>query len=442
MEKFIIIINIFFYLTSCGNSTPANPEGISNQTLASVGNMLSSSNDPFIGKFTGQLSGNNLVLEIKKVSGSNYHLFLNGLGPDYAQLNGNLLTGVSAGLSFTIKEDPDGIILNIKNQDVKLVREGRNSNSAQQIAENTSRTIQTSADPFEGSFSGYIDNNPITIKLDKVNQNEYSFYFNGQGPMTVNKTGNLIQLSEAGMVFTLESNSNGLVLKGNGREINLSRSGSSVSSNSQGSTTQENDPFSGQFDVVFQGQIRESWNIKKINSNQYQLSSPKGNTMGTRNGNKLTGFDDVAKIGYEIEFKDGQLTMQAAGYVFNLNKKSSYQSNTNSAGNIDPRLIGLWVGSSSYTSRGGVGTASISRGYRYLFKQDGTYQTISESGGGGDYWSGTSSGGVETGNFQVSSINSDGGFINLNGTQLEYTFFDSGNKMKMGSIIYSRRRID
>ena len=133
--------------------------------------------------------------------------------------------------------------------------------------------------------------------------------------------------------------------------------------------------------------------------------------------------------------------MQAAGYVFNLNKKSSYQSNTNSAGNIDPRLIGLWVGSSSYTSRGGVGTASISRGYRYLFK-DGTYQTISESGGGGDYWSGTSSGGVETGNFQVSSINSDGGFINLNGTQLEYTFFDSGNKMKMGSIIYSRRRID
>ena len=67
----------------------------------------------------------------------------------------------------------------------------------------------------------------------------------------------------------------------------------------------------------------------------------------------------MAKIGYEIEFKDGQLTMQAAGYVFNLNKKSSYQSNTNSAGNIDPRLIGLWVGSSSYTSRGGVGTASI-----------------------------------------------------------------------------------
>ena len=256
--------------------------------------------------------------------------------------------------------------------------------------------------------------------------------------MSVNKTGNLIQLSEAGMVFTLEPNSNGLVLKGNGREINLSRSGSSINSNSQETSSIEDDPFSGQFDIVFQGQIRESWSIRKVNSNQYQLTSPKGNTMGTRNGNKLTGFDDVAKIGYEIELRDGQLTMQAAGYVFNLNKKSSSQINANSSGNIDPRLVGLWVGSNSYTSRGGVGTASISSGYRYLFNQDGTYHTKSESGGGGDYWSGTSSSGVETGNYSVSGINSSGGYINLNGTQLEYAFYDSGNKMKMGRIIYYR----
>jgi len=426
------LILIVFLMTSNAGCQSNSLNSNSNASSDDMSKKVES--DSFIGIFMGEYGGTSLKLIINKVGPEQYEIFLNGEGPDQAKLSGNELEGTSSGLIFRIRKIQDGLNLNISNNNITFLRESLSKENDQKTFQKfESNTLNNNSDPFEGSFFGTIDNGPVKVKFDKINEREYSFYFNGLGPMTVSKIGNAIQVTESGYVFRFEPNANGLLLKGNGKTVELNR---------ENVNTQETDEdlFSGQYDLAYQGQIRDKWTIRKINNSQYQLSSPKGSTMATKGGNKLKCYDASSGTSIIIEYLENQLIMNIAGTIFKMiNKQPLSQVNQNMGNNADPRLFGLWVGSKSHNSYGGVGTASIASSYKYYFKQDGTYETVSSIAGGGANWGGSTSEPIETGNYQILSTSIDGGYIDINGNQVEYTFYSGGNKMKMGGIIYERR---
>lgn len=312
------------------------------------------SKDPFVGNYKGSAGGNSLTLEIKRQAEGQYHVYTNGLGPDFASLQGEVLKGSSAGLEFFIRLSDKGVILNIANQDIAFTRDG----------------------------------------------------------------------STSGLSAAIRPQS------GDGNSSSQAGPGSQTAS----------DPFEGIYDVSFQGQVRERWTIRRRGNSQYDLISPSGSLVGSRNNNQISGFDNINNISFTLGTKGSGLVLNVAGVQFDLiNRQPLAQASGMGSNSIDNRLLGVWSGSSSYNSYGGVGDASISFGQAYGFKADGTYEYKDFNAGGGAAWSTSSEGGIQTGTYQIIRMDHEGGVINVNGRQMEYVFFSNGSKMKMGSMIYNRK---
>lgn len=310
--------------------------------------------DPFEGNYKGNAGGVSLTLEIRRQADGQYHVYTNGLGPDFASLQGEVLKGSSAGLEFSIRLAEKGVILNIDNQDIEFGRA--------ELATGMANAI--------------------------------------------------------------------------GSQSHDKKPSSDLEESSQGTK----DPFEGIYDVSFQGQVRERWTIRSRGNSQYDLISPSGSLVGTRNGNLISGFDNINNISFTLESREKRLILNVAGVQFELtNRQALNQQKGNASNSIDNRLLGVWSGSSSHTSYGGVGDASISFGQAYGFKADGTYEYKDFNAGGGAEWSASSESGIQTGTYQIIRMDQSGGVVSVNGRQMEYVFFSEGAKMKMGSMIYSRR---
>lgn len=225
MYSIFTSISIF----ACVNAGSANQDKVHQMEQIKSNNQ---SSDPFLGKYQGNAAGTNLSLEIKKQSEGQYHVFTNGLGPDFASRHGDVLKGISDGFEFLIRVSGNGVILNMGNQDVIFTREngysgvvgavGVNSSSGNDAAKVQTQGQRTN-DPFEGVYDviyqGQI-REKWTIKHNSGNQ--YSLISPGA---TVMGTRNNYQISGFdnvnNMSFTLELNGERLFLNVSGIQFEL-----------------------------------------------------------------------------------------------------------------------------------------------------------------------------------------------------------------------------
>lgn len=309
--------------------------------------------DPFVGKYNSEGGLFALQLEIKIESPGKYLLYTNGQGPDYATRQGDVLSGTSAGIEFTVRKSTEGLILHIAEQDLLLIKEQLSDHSDKKEA-----------------------SQPPTSNTTKPSKT-----------------------SEKSL-----------------------------------------DPFEGIYDLSYQGQIREQWTIRSLGNHLYELESPSGVSQAQRKDNKLSGFDSANNLGFEILKNENDLTLSVSGLKLSLiNRKPLPAAADPKQFNPDRRLIGLWSGSSSLNSSGGVGSASMAFGQDYVFKADGTYEYRSYSVGGGADWSASSNGDVERGRYQVIKQSQDGGTVKIGARQFQYTFFDNQYQMKMGNTFYRKK---
>ncbi len=312
-----------------------------------------------------------------------------------------------------------------------------------------------SKDPFPGKYQGNAAGTTLSLEIKKQSDGQYLIFTNGLGPDFASRHGEVLKGISDGFEFSIRVSGNGVILNIGNQDINFTReTGSSgiagaagthsgagnnaAKSQTQGKNT--DDPFEGVYDVSYQGQIRENWTIKHESGNQYSLISPGATIMGTRNNHQITGFDNINNMSFTLELNDKKLFLNVSGIQFELiNRQAISQNMQSNASTKDNRILGAWSGSKSYNSSGGVGDASLSYGQAYGFKADGTYEYKNFNVGGGAEWSGSSESGIQTGHYKIVSINQEGGVINIDGRTMEYVFFSDGSKMKMGSMIYSRK---
>jgi len=103
--------------------------GYNSQVMMSKAELVS---DPFVGRFIGQIIGQQIVIEIRKSTNDNYEIYVNGLGPDIAVLRNDVISGTSDGLAFSISLSGRNIILTMFDQPSLFVRDETivNSNAA------------------------------------------------------------------------------------------------------------------------------------------------------------------------------------------------------------------------------------------------------------------------------------------------------------------------
>lgn len=143
------------------------------------------------------------------------------------------------------------------------------------------------ADPFIGTFKGSIENNSVTIQISDASAEEYNFYFNGQGPDRIKKTGSIIKMHGAGVSFALEPNGEGLLLTGNGKNVILKRENQNEHQNNSEPSQTENDQFIGTYDMVANGQNLGKVSIKHTGGNNYKLTTGQGEDLAQKNGDQL-----------------------------------------------------------------------------------------------------------------------------------------------------------
>lgn len=305
----------------------------------------------------------------------------------------------------------------------------------------TSKLNGQAIDPFIGKFKLDFNGTAVILEIIKDTDADYLIYANGQGPDRTTKTGNTLSGISEGVQFAIKQVGNELIFQVNNQDYSLERVSVELTTTKENNIQKsDSDPFVGRYDVSIQGQIKEKWTIQKLNETTYTIISPSGTSQATRTGNVLNGYDAINQISFMIEKRGSLLLMNIAGIQIELINKvdiTGLELNGQS-GLTDPRLIGTWSGSSSYTSTGGVGTASMAFLQTYVFNEDGTFQSKSEKAGGGGDWSAQSSGEVETGQYFILNKLEEGGHISINGKQMKYVFYDEGYKMKMGNMHYSR----
>ncbi len=214
---------------ACVNAGSANQDKVYQMEQIESNNQ---SKDPFPGKYKGNAAGTILSLEIKKQTDGQYHVFTNGLGPDFASRQGEILKGVSDGFEFSIRVSGNGVILNIGNQDINFTREAGSSGLAGAIGANSDRgneteNVQTQGqntnDPFEGvydvSYQGQI-REKWTIKHKSGNQ--YSLISPGATVMGTRNNHQITGFDNINnMSFTLELNGKNLFLNVSGIQFEL-----------------------------------------------------------------------------------------------------------------------------------------------------------------------------------------------------------------------------
>ncbi|HRG68829.1 MAG TPA: hypothetical protein PLS73_08275 [Saprospiraceae bacterium] len=227
--------SLFIYLISvstifgCSNLQGTDKEK-SNTTEND--NTLIQSGDPFTGKYYGSSGGATLTLEIKRQADGQYYVFTNGLGPDFASMQGEVLKGSSAGFEFSIRVSENGVMLNIGNQDINFTRETGPSGMAGSVGANSDRVNdapkaqtqgQNTSDPFEGvydvSYQGQIREK---WTIQHKNGNQYSLISPGATVMGTRNSHQITGFDNINnMSFALELNGKRLFLNVSGIQFEL-----------------------------------------------------------------------------------------------------------------------------------------------------------------------------------------------------------------------------
>ncbi|MBK6859762.1 MAG: hypothetical protein IPG95_05715 [Saprospiraceae bacterium] len=308
-----------------------------------------------------------------------------------------------------------------------------NVSGQNQHDENVGMSNLSQTDPFIGIFKGNIDNNPIIIQLSKFSADEYNFYFNGQGPDKIQKTGNRIMMQGVGIDFSLEPIASGLLLRGNGKEVILQRDEPMPDSNAYQENQIEDDPFSGSYDMLSNGQNLGKVSLTKTGAANYLFTSAQGDDIAQRNGDQLSGTSSGTP--FTIKRNGPNLILNLQGYDFLLTNRQTQSNNQANPGNgqIDQRLVGTW---SVSTARSGSSSQQT-----YRFNSDGTMQYQYSYSAGGNGWSaGKTSDPVENSTYSVSNLNANGGILIISGQQSAYEFSNFGGEEKLiiGNKIFKR----
>ncbi len=308
-----------------------------------------------------------------------------------------------------------------------------NVSGQNQHDENVGMSNLSQTDPFIGIFKGSIDNNPIIIQLIKFSADEYYFYFNGQGPDKIQKTGNRIMMQGSGIDFSLEPIAPGLLLRGNGKEVILKRDEPMPDTNVYQENQAEDDPFSGSYDMLSNGQNLGKVSLTKTSATNYRFTSAQGDDIAQRFGDQLSGTSSGTP--FTIKWNGPNLILNLQGYDFLLTNRQTQSINQAPSvnGQLDQRLVGTWSGS---TARSGSSSQQT-----YRFYPDGRLEYQYSYSAGGNGWSGgKTSDPVETGMYSVANLNANGGILIINGQQSAYEFSNFGGEEKLiiGNKIFKK----
>ena len=308
-----------------------------------------------------------------------------------------------------------------------------NVSGQNQHDENVGMSNLSQTDPFIGIFKGSIDNNPIIIQLIKFSADEYYFYFNGQGPDKIQKTGNRIMMQGSGIDFSLEPIAPGLLLRGNGKEVILKRDEPMPDTNVYQENQAEDDPFSGSYDMLSNGQNLGKVSLTKTSATNYRFTSAQGDDIAQRFGDQLSGTSSGTP--FTIKWTGPNLILNLQGYDFLLTNRQTQSINQAPSvnGQLDQRLVGTWSGS---TARSGSSSQQT-----YRFYPDGRLEYQYSYSAGGNGWSGgKTSDPVETGMYSVANLNANGGILIINGQQSAYEFSNFGGEEKLiiGNKIFKK----
>lgn len=447
--KFLVLLLVFQIVGTLSGNSGMPSIGLllkgsySSQSIVSEAELVF---DPFVGRFIGQIIGQQIVLEIRKSANGNYEIYVNGLGPDIAILGNDVLSGVSDGFSFSISLSGRNIILTMFDQPSLFVRDEtvKNNNTATPTPEFQGNTnsgkqgLDNGQDLLVGSFSGYGDNNiAIKVVISKNAEGAYLLTFNGVGPQQAEKSGTMLLLYESGAPFSFEADVTGMYFKGNGRSIRLNRDGS----NPKVTTVPQNSKpakFEGTYNAYGDGKDigMGKVTIKPEGGNYYSISFGKGTIKLRKNGNQLFGTTDDSKMSLvSLRIQNNGLILCISGIDIELTNGEPLYSDQSSR-QIDHRIIGKWRGSNTYNSGYNSGS-SISEKF-YLFRSDGTYEFKSSSSFSGPGWSGGSDGDVVKGKYLLLWLTEDKSFINVGGQQMMYELFNNNRSMKFDGIIYEK----
>ncbi len=418
--------------------------GYNSQVMMSKAELVS---DPFVGRFIGQIIGQQIVIEIRKSTNDNYEIYVNGLGPDIAVLRNDVISGTSDGLAFSISLSGRNIILTMFDQPSLFVRDETivNSNAAtpnlnfQSNANSGNQVVETGQDFLIGTFSGYGENYmTIKVVIVKSAEQEYLLTFNGIGPERAEKSNGMLLLSENGVTFSFEADAEGMFFKGNGKSIRLKRDGPPKQKVTPISKNTSPAKFEGTYNAYGDGKDVGfgKATIKAIENGFYTISFGKELIKMRKNDNQLLGIaDDAKKSLVSLRIQNNQLILCYSGIDIELTNSEPIYSDQSSR-QIDQRIIGKWRGSNTYNS--GYNSGSSISEKLYLFREDGTYEYKSSSSFSGPGWSSSSDGDVIKGGYLILWLTEDKSFMNVGGSQIMYEMFNNNQSMKLDGIIYDK----
>lgn len=447
--KFLILLLVFQIVSTLkGNpcmtslglliARDFNPQAInSNNGLVS---------DPFIGKFIGQIIGQQLIIEIRKAANGNYEIYVNGLGPDIAVLKNDVLSGTSDGFAFSISLSGRNVILTMFEQPSLFVRDETGVNNSTVTpttdfpgnANSGNQVVENEQDFLVGTYSGYGENNiGIKVVITKGAEQEYLLTFNGVGPTRAEKSNGMLLVYESGVPFSFEADAEGLYFKGNGKSIRLKRDKQShkVSKKNQNTIPVK---FEGTYNAYGDGKDigMGKVTIKAIGDNFYNLTFQNGTIKVRKSGEQLFGTMDGKEMKLvSVRIQDNVLLLCISGVDIELTNGIPVYSDQSSR-QIDQRIIGKWRGSKTYNS--GYGGGSSINEKLYLFREDGTYEHKSSSSFSGSGWSSSSDGDVVKGGYLLLWLTEDKSFMNIGGRQVMYEMFNYNRSMKLDGMIYEK----
>lgn len=284
-------------------------------------------------------------------------------------------------------------------------------------------------DPFVGTFKMTINGQVAgNVTITHLGSNQYKID-SGNGHDIAIKNGQVLEGTSEGIPFRILVNGINLTMELLGSAFDLVRVSEQLANQESNSMAKsQNDSFVGMFDLVGDNTILGRINIANTGGNNYQLTSANssGFDLATKNGNQLSGVTSGAP--FTITINGNNLSFNISGVSMQLVRVNPAQVSQSGStpGTIDQRLLGVW----RYTHIQRSGSDQLVTDYKIGFKQDGTYNTKSQ-------WAGMGSSGEDPqqfGQYQIISMNQNGGIVRLDGRDLEYYF--SGGSVKIGSTIY------
>ncbi|MEO6190973.1 MAG: hypothetical protein ABIO44_12045, partial [Saprospiraceae bacterium] len=282
-----------------------------------------------------------------------------------------------------------------------------------------------SQDQLIGEYQIFIDGTPTgSVCSIKKLSSVYSLNINDQSIRLKVSNNNLVAEDVNNEIF-IQSNEKNAVLLWTGYKMNLVRVNNTneTKRNEMPNTINSSDPFVGNFELNSDIKSGGKLNISTLDHSTYKLTSSSGYDLAILQNKKLMG--KTKGIDFEVYTQGSELIMVISGTHLRLKRLKSEELITDSK-TIDQRLLGAWIGTTSYNSSGGVGNASLATQYVYKFNSDGTYEYQLSDAGGGSSWSSSGSGPIQKGKYHVTELNESAGSVIINGHQMRYVFIEEG----------------